>query len=105
MLFCMALGLVALVGVWKVFTKAGEPGWAALIPIYNVFVLMRIAGRPGWWTLLLFVPLVGFVVGFIAIMDLARAFGRGIGYAIGLTVLPFVFFPHLGLGDSQYQGA
>ena len=105
MLVCLLVSLVVLAGVWKVFTKAGEPGWASLIPIYNVVVLLRIVGRPAWWTVLLFVPLIGFVVGFVALMDLARVFGRGIGYAVGLTVLPFIFFPHLGLGDSQYQGA
>src|SRR6266566_1470050 len=77
--------------MWKVFTKAGEPGWAAIIPIYNYVVLDRIAGRPGWWLLLwiLLGPIAYIVISF----DLAKRFGKGAGFAIGLILLPFIFWP------------
>jgi hypothetical protein len=101
------LGMFAFViaGVWRTFTKAGKPGWACLVPIYNIIVMLQIAGRPAWWFVLMFVPIVNIVVAFIIFTDFARAFGKGASFAIGLFFLGFVFYPILGFGDSQYQGA
>ena len=103
------LGLVWLilvvVGFWKVFTKAGQPGWAAIIPIYNVLVQLRIIGRPWWWVLLwLFVPIVGWIVYIIMMLDLAKSFGRGVGFGIGLILFPAIWGLILGFGDSKYVG-
>jgi hypothetical protein len=95
------VGLAA--GMWKVFTKAGKPGWAALIPIYNLIVLVEIAGRPVWWFLLLLVPLANFVVAIILGIDIAKAFGKGTGFGLGLTFLGFAFYPILGFGDASYR--
>jgi hypothetical protein len=91
-------------GMWKIFTKAGQPGWASLIPFYNMYVLLKVAGRPGWWLVLLFVPLVNFVIIIIVGLDLARVFGRGVGYGLGLTFLCPIFYPLLGFNSDQYQG-
>jgi len=102
--FMMALTIVMLVAYWVIFTKAGKPGWASLIPIYNVIVLLEIVGRPIWWIVLLFIPLVNIVVYAIVIMDLATSFGKGLGFAIGLILLPYIFLLILAFGSATYQG-
>ncbi len=101
----VAVIVLVIAGLWKTFTKAGEPGWAAIIPIYNYIVLLKIIGRPIWWIILLFIPFVNFVVLIIMMIDLAKAFGKGTGFGIGLVFLSFIFIPILGFGDAQYQGA
>ncbi len=103
-LIYIAVSLAVIVSIWKVFTKAGKPGWAILIPIYNVIVMLEIAGRPVWWIILLFIPLVNVVVSIIIAIDIANAFGKGAGFGIGLAFFPFIFYPILGYGDSQYTG-
>ena len=100
-----ALIIVVIAGLWMTFSKAGKPGWGSIIPIYNVILLMEIAGRPVWWFLLLFIPVVGLVVAIIAYLDVARKFGKGAGFGIGLVLLPFIFFPILGFGSAQYNAA
>jgi uncharacterized membrane protein YhaH (DUF805 family) len=89
-----------IVGLWKTFEKAGKPGWGALIPIFNVYLLLKIAGRPGWWLLLTLIPLVNLVIMIIVAIDVAKAFGHGVGYALGLTFFPMVFYPMLGFGQD-----
>lgn len=91
-------------GMWKVFVKAGKPGWAAIVPIYNMIVLLEIIGKPIWWIVLFFVPIVSLVVYVIILVELAKKFGRGIGTAVGLLLLPFVFYPILGFGSAQFEG-
>jgi len=101
----LAIIAAVIAGVWKVFTKAGKPGWGALIPIYNVVLLLEIAKRPTWWLLLLFVPLVNLVVAVIVSVDIAKRFGKGTGFGLGLAFLGFVFYPVLGFSDARYQRA
>jgi len=101
-LIFLAVMVLMTIAQWKVFEKAGHPGWACLIPVYNMVVLLRIAGRPEWWLLLMFVPLVNIGVGVLISLDLARRFGREEVFAVGLVLLPFVFYPILGFGDSAY---
>jgi hypothetical protein len=110
-LMVIAILIVVIAGMWKTFTKAGRPGWAAIIPIYNWYVLLEIVGRPTWWLaflLLPFIPVIGslalLVVAFIVYWDLAKSFGKDVGFAIGLTLLSFIFFPILGFGSAQYIG-
>ena len=90
--------------MWKVFDKAGQPGWAAIIPIYNYIVWLQIIGKPWWWVLLLIIPLVNIVFVIIMYVELAKSFGKGTGFAIGLIFLSIVFFPILGFGDARYIG-
>lgn len=97
-----AIAIITLVGMWKIFEKAGKPGWAAIIPIYNIIVLLEIVGRPLWWVALMFVPIAQLVVAVILAIDLAKAFGKDVGFAIGMILLPFVFYPMLGFGSAQY---
>lgn len=90
---------------WKVFTKAGQPGWAVLVPFYNIYILLKIAGRPGWWILLFFVPLANIAVGIILALDMAKSFGKDTVFAVfGLLLFPYVGYPMLALGSAQYVG-
>jgi hypothetical protein len=95
-------------GMWAVFVKAGEPGWAALVPIYNAVVLCRVAGMPVWWVILMCIPCVNIVTGLVfSIMvsiNLAKRFSVGGGFVVGLILLPFIFYPILGFGSAEYEG-
>ena len=99
----VALIVLMVAAMWTVFKKAGEPGWAALIPIYNIMVLLKIAGKPMWWVILMLIPFVNIIVLIIAIVGLARNFGKGAGFALGLVFLAPIFYPILAWGDAQYQ--
>jgi hypothetical protein len=101
----LAFIVLWIVGFWKVFTKAGHPGWAALVPIYNLYILLKIAGKPGWWLLLFFIPVVSLVILILVSLDVAKAFGKGGGYGVGLAFLGFIFYPMLGFSDARYQAA
>lgn len=100
----LAIAVVVIIGVWKVFEKAGKPGWAAIIPIYNYIVLLEIIGKPVWWVILLFIPIANIIVLFIISFKLAEAFGKSAGFGIGLVFLSFIFYPMLGFGSAEYQG-
>ncbi len=95
---------VWIVAMWKVYTKADRPGWAVIIPIYNIYVWCKIVGRPGWWVILLFIPIVNFVIDIILSIDLARSYGKGAGFGIGIFFLPIIFLPILGFGSATYEG-
>lgn len=97
--------LVTLIGQWITFQKAKQPGWAAIIPIFNSYVMLKIGNNAWWWLLIIiFVPVVN-IIGFYKMhAGVARAFGHGAGFALGLWFLPFIFWPILGFGDEQYQG-
>jgi hypothetical protein len=99
-----AFAILLIVAMWKVFTKAGQPGWASIIPIYNLYIWCKIVGRPGWWILLMLIPLVNIIVGIILCIDMAKSFGKGVGFGIGLALLGVIFVPILGFGSAQYQG-
>ena len=117
-LVVIAIYVVTVVGLWKTYVKAGRPGWAAIIPFYNWWVWVEIIGRPRWWfwvylaaALLSWIPVLGwilavvvFVIYLLGCLDMAKCFGKGAGYGIGLWLVPFVFAPMLGFGDAQYVG-
>jgi len=90
--------------MWKIYTKAGQPGWAAIIPIYNLVVLHQIVGKPIWWIILYFIPIVGIVIGIIVTHALSVSFGKGVGFTLGLIFLGFIFYPVLAWSDAQYLG-
>ncbi|MFO1450329.1 MAG: DUF5684 domain-containing protein [Opitutaceae bacterium] len=91
-----------IVSGWKVFAKAGQPGWACLIPIYNAYIWIKIAGRPGWWLVLLIVPVVSLVISILLAIEVSRAFGKGGGFAVLMIFLPFIALPILAFGDATY---
>jgi hypothetical protein len=103
-LISLAISVVVIVATWRVYTKAGKPGWAAIVPFYNVYVLLKIVGRPGWWLLLYLVPIVDIVIAVVVCVDLAKAFGKSGGFAVLLFLLPFIGFPLLAFGDATYLG-
>ncbi len=105
MLVWFAVLVLVIAGFWKVFVKAGEPGWASIVPIYNLITLLKIAGRPAWWFILMILPIVNFVVAILVSIDVARKFGKGTGYGIGLALLPMIFYPMLGFGSATYNRA
>ena len=99
----LVIFIVWAVAGWMVFVKAGQAGWKSLIPIYGAVVFLRIIGRPGWWVLLLCIPFVNLFLSLVLCIDLARAFGKGGGYAAGLAFLTPIFLLMLAFGDAQYQ--
>jgi Family of unknown function (DUF5684) len=101
----IAFVVLEIASLWMVFDKAGEPGWAAIIPIYNLIVLLRIVGRPIWWIVLWLIPIVNLIVYIIVLVDLCKSFSLGGGFAVGLFFLPFIFYPILGFGAATYAGA
>ncbi|MCB0193904.1 MAG: signal peptidase I [Anaerolineae bacterium] len=102
----IALIILILVGLWKMFEKAGQPGWASIIPIYNTYIILEIIGRPWWWLLLLLIPFVNIVVWLLVCIDVAKAFGKDAlvwGFIL-LFLLSGVGFVMLGFSDAKYQG-
>jgi hypothetical protein len=98
----LAIVVFEIAALWRVFVKGGRPGWAAIIPFYNIYVLLKVVGRPGWWLILYIIPFIGFIVWIIVSIDLARSFGKSSGFAVGLIFLPFIFIPILGFGSATY---
>lgn len=105
MIIWLLIVVLVIAAMWKVFAKAGQPGWASLIPFYNIYVWCQIVGRPGWWLILMLIPFANIIVAFILCIDLAKSFGKGAGFGIGIALLGFIFLPILGFGSAQYQGA
>ena len=101
--------LLTLIGLsiaiqWKVYEKAGQPGWAVLIPFYNLIVFLRIVNRPWWWLLLLcFVPIVNVVLAIVCVHRLSRSFGKDGGFTVGLLFLNIIFMAILAFDNSQYK--
>ena len=100
----LAWAVLTTAGFWRMLDKAEVPGWTILVPIYGYVKLLHIAGRSGWWMLLAFVPYLGLLTYIVLSLDLARAFGRGLRFGIGLLLLPAIFAPILGFGDAEYVG-
>jgi hypothetical protein len=104
LILILVLVIPPIIGMWKTFVKANQPGWAAIVPIYNIYVICELVGRPWWWLLLCFIPCVGWVVGIMLCIDLAKSFGKGTGFGVGLALLPQVFMCILGFGSAKYLG-
>lgn len=96
------VAIIMIVSLWKLFTKARQPGWAAIVPLYNAYMLLKIAGRPGWWLILYFIPFVNFIIWIIVSNDVAKVFGKGMGTTILLVLLPFIGYPMLAFGSAKY---
>jgi Family of unknown function (DUF5684) len=96
--------VLEIAGLWMVFQKGHRPGWAAIIPFFNTYTLLKVVGRPGWWLVLFFIPFVNLIVGLIVLWDLCKSFEKGWGWWFGFVLLGFIFIPMLGFGSSQYAG-
>ncbi len=123
MLICLAIAVVTIIGMWKVFTKAGEEGWKSIIPVYNIYTLCKIIGVSPWWILIVFgagvlsaIPILGILIGLAEMVatvyfgilvakSTANAFGKDTGFAVGLYFLGPIFYRILGFGKDTYKGA
>ena len=101
----IAMIVAIIAGWWMIFTKAGEDGWKAIIPIWNILVLLKIVGREWWWIILMLIPIVGFVIWIIVALDLAKSYGRGTGFGIGLIIFPLHLVADPRLRQRHLQGA
>lgn len=104
MIIVLVISVISIIANWKIFTKANKPGWASIIPFYNMYTQFEIAGMNGWMFLLLFVPIVNVVIAIMLYVNLAKAFGKSTGFAIGLIFLNFIFTLILGFGSAEYVG-
>jgi len=100
----IAIWLFMIICYWKVFTKAGQPGWAAIIPIYNIYIMTKIGGKPGYWTLLCLIPIVNIVFLIWLTNMISKSFGKDEGFTAGLLLLSIIFYPILAFGPAKYQG-
>lgn len=100
----IVIAVITLVGKWKIYEKAGKPGWAALIPVYTWIVMLEIVGKPIWWIFLFFIPCVNIVFMIWTVNLLSKSFGQTEGFTVGLVLLGFVFYPILGFGTYKYLG-
>jgi hypothetical protein len=102
MIIYLVIVVLMIVSLWKIFVKAGKPGWGAIIPIYNLILYLEIVGKPLWWIILCLIPFVNIVILIILALELAKKFGKTVGFAIGLIILPIIFYPILGFGKATY---
>ena len=100
--FAIAIFIIA--AMWKVFEKAGQPGWAAIIPIYNTYIMTKIAGKPGWWVLMLLIPFINLIFAIWLYNMISKSFGKDEGFTVGLVLLGIIFWPILGFGSAKYLG-
>jgi hypothetical protein len=105
LIWAVVAEVVMIIAYWRVFTKAKHPGWAAIIPIYNLYILLKIAGRPGWWLILYLIPIVNIIVSIVVAIDVAKAFGKSAAFGVvGLWLFSLIGYLILGYGDAQYKG-
>jgi len=102
--FILVLAVFIIAAQWRVFEKAGQPGWACIIPIYNIYIMTKIAGKPGYWTLLCFIPIVNIVIIIWLYNMISKSFGKDEGFTAGLIFLGIIFWPILGFGGTKYLG-
>ena len=101
--FWVGVVLFFVIAAWKVFTKAGQPGWGILVPFYNAYLWIKIAGKPGWWLLLYLIPVVNIVIGIIVTLEVGKAFGKSTAFSIFLLIIfSFIGIPILGYGQAVY---
>lgn len=103
-LFILVIWVISVAGMWKTFEKAGKPGWAAIIPIYNIIIMLEIVGKPMIWILWLILPCTNFVFGIWLINLMSKSYGKSEGFTLGLIFLSFIFWPILGFGSAKYLG-
>jgi len=103
-IFIFAATILIIIAEWRIFEKAGQPGWTSIIPYINFFIMLKIVNKPLWWILWMFVPIANIVVGIWVINLLAKSFGKNESFTLGLIFLPFIFYPILGFGNASFQG-
>lgn len=99
----LAVVILMIASMWKIFEKAGKPGWASIVPIYNFIVMLEIVRKPVWWIILMLIPFVNIIFAIIVVHRFSRSFGQGAGFTVGLILLGLIFYPMLAFGDYQYK--
>jgi|SRR6218665_205443 len=94
--------MINIIGMWKIYQKAGEKGWASIVPFYNIIVMLKIVDKPSWWLIMLLIPFVNVVFAIMITYELSKRFGKYDYFVFGLILLPFIFYPILGFGDDEY---
>lgn len=102
--FIAVVAIINIAAFWRIFEKAGKPGWASLIPVYNIIILLEIVGKPWWWLLLMLIPIVNIIFSIWMVNLLSKSFGKSEGFTVGLIILAFIFYPILAFGNAQYKG-
>ena len=102
LVFFFAFIVFFIVCHWKIFTKAGQEGWKSIIPLYNLYIQLQIAKQPTIWLLYFMIPFVNIYFGIKHVHGLSKAFGKDVGFTVGLILLPIVFYPILAFGDAKY---
>lgn len=102
--FWLIVSVVLIVANWKIFTKAGKPGWAILIPIYNIVVMLQIVKKPMWWIIMLFIPIVNVVFVILIIYNLCLCFGQPAWHTVPALLVSFIYYPYLAFSKASYQG-
>ena len=106
LIISLVLALLLIIALWKVFTKAGKPGIFAIIPIVNIYTLIKISGNAGWWTILYFIPVVNVIISILVSIGVAKNFGKSGAFGFfGLFLFSFIGYLILGFGKAQYQGS
>lgn len=100
----LAIVVFIIASIWKTFEKAGQPGWAAIVPIYNLYIMTKIAGKPGWWVVMFIIPIVNYIFLIWTYNLISKSFGKGVGFTLGLIFLGPIFWGILGFGSATYQG-
>ncbi|SDW96620.1 hypothetical protein SAMN05444411_102564 [Lutibacter oricola] len=95
--------IITIESQWKIYKKAGKEGWASIIPIYNIIILLEIVKKPLWWFILLLIPFVNIIIAILIINKLSIRFGKNEGFTFGLIFLPFIFYPLLGMSKVEYN--
>lgn len=104
-LLWLVVAVVLIISNWKIFTKAGKPGWAILIPIYNIIVMLQIVEKPVWWIIMLFIPVVNIVFAILIIYNLVIKFGQPGWHVILAMFLGVIYYPYLAFSKAEYQGS
>jgi hypothetical protein len=104
LIFTLAIWVFSIICMWRVFEKAGKPGWAAIIPIYNLIVIIEIAGKPIWWIILFLIPIVNIVIAIMVLHGVSTSFGQGAGFTLGLIFLGIIFWAILAFGNYTHEG-
>jgi len=98
----IAFIVLMIASMWKMFEKAGQKGWCAIVPILNIIVLLKVVHKELWWIILFIIPCVSIIAWIIVAFDVAKAYGKGAGYGLGVIILPIIFLPILGFGSAEY---
>ncbi len=100
----IAIIILLIASWWTIFSKAGQPGWACLIPIYNIIVFLNVIGKPWWWLILFIIPFINIIFVIWSLNLLSKSFGKNEGFTVGLLLLNIIFIPILAFGDAKYKG-